>query len=443
MSTRRTPLLLFVALSACGFPKPPPLDDLGDAGADGPIDAELPPGLSIRVSNGGDDANDGRTAPVKTLKHAIGLAAANPDITSIVLATGRYAAVDGETFPYAIPPNLTLLGPAGGGAILAGSKTEPGLTVAAGTLRDLELEDFTVAVTATGTSHLVALRIRTDMTALRAETSARLTADNVDIAGATGKCALGIELHGAAELTANVLTTRGLRTTVDARDQSVVRLAQANLVGDTSCNSPRTGVLTVSTAKTVTVTDSLLDGGDVGVYFVSADVDTPATIKNTTIRNMKETGITGSKLKLDVTGGEISANANAFGMNTGNATFTGVTMKQNHAFVVELGVGAVVFRRCSFLSNGGGVYLFATTVVDAGTAESPGGNVFQNGTNTVGIDIDGGARDVHVNAVGNTWRPSVQGADAQGHYSSMTINGPVGYSGQNNFNVPTASTLQL
>src|SRR5215470_9701040 len=90
-------------LVACNFPKP--ADVAGEAGpsdaslpgeaapdsalVDGtPIDAAPdaapdapdPPGTVLHVSPTGDDANDGLTMPVKTLKHAIGLAAANSTI---------------------------------------------------------------------------------------------------------------------------------------------------------------------------------------------------------------------------------------------------------------------------------------------------------------------------------------------------------------------------
>src|SRR5947207_1884829 len=106
-------------LAACNFPKP--ADVAGEAGPsdasvvtdaapDGlpidspPIDAapDAPdlPGTVLNVSPSGDDANDGLTMPVKTLKHAIGLAAANSEIVRIVLASGRYSAATGETFPY-------------------------------------------------------------------------------------------------------------------------------------------------------------------------------------------------------------------------------------------------------------------------------------------------------------------------------------------------------
>src|SRR5215208_577423 len=109
---------IFALVAACGFPRPANIgDDTGPGDANGsgdatasidapPVDAPDPPGTAIRVSPSGDDANDGFTRPVKTLKHAIGLAAANSEIIHIVLASGRYSNASGETFPYTVPPNV-------------------------------------------------------------------------------------------------------------------------------------------------------------------------------------------------------------------------------------------------------------------------------------------------------------------------------------------------
>src|SRR5215212_6558866 len=132
--------LLLATTAACGFPRPA---DVGDD------DMQDPPRVIVQVAGTGDDANDGFTRPVKTLKHAVGIAASNRDVTDIVLASGRYSTAAGETFPYTVPTGVTVSGPVGGGAILAGSKAEPGMIVDTGGLHDLELEDFTIAVTAT------------------------------------------------------------------------------------------------------------------------------------------------------------------------------------------------------------------------------------------------------------------------------------------------------
>src|SRR5882672_3860397 len=91
-------------------------------------DAPLGPGLIVSVSNEGNDAHDGITQPVETLKRAVAIATANPQVTDIVLATGRYTTRQGEAFPYTLPPNVIgLAGPPGGGAVLVGTGAETGL----------------------------------------------------------------------------------------------------------------------------------------------------------------------------------------------------------------------------------------------------------------------------------------------------------------------------
>ena len=108
----------------------------GDASPDDAVDARTG-SLIVLVSTTGNDANDGITHPVKTLKRGIGIALANGEISKVSVDAGRYDAANGETFPYNVPGGVTIEGPAGGGAILAGSGSEPGLSLEAGTLATL------------------------------------------------------------------------------------------------------------------------------------------------------------------------------------------------------------------------------------------------------------------------------------------------------------------
>lgn len=56
------------------------------------------------------------------------------------------------------------------------------------------------------------------------------------------------------------------------------------------------------------------------------------------------------------------------------------------------------------------------------------------------LEIEGVVR--RVDAVGNTWLPGVQGADAAGHYNAQLISGPVS-SGPNFVLTGSIPTLQL
>jgi hypothetical protein len=441
-------------VSACGFPRPA---DVGDPPGEPPdaakdaIDAPEQPGTVVHVSNTGDDSNDGLIMPVKTLKHAIGIAAANSQITKIVLASGHYATATGETFPYTVPANVTIIGPAGGGGILTGSNTEPGMIVDAGTLQDLELEDFAVAITATGMARATNVHIRTNMLAVRAETTARLTVNNLDITGTVAACATGIELNGAAEFSATTLSTRNLGTALNAKDQSAVNIVGGSITGDRGCTQT---VMMVTTNKPFMLSDSIFDGGADGLSFSPRSSTLQVTIVNTIMRNLKNDALGGGVqfgglVTFNMSGGEVSNNGRgaveSFG---GNWSFTNVTMTQNLVFGIYFqgllpAPGTLTMRGCTVSGSPDAIYLFDEAAADLGTAVSPGNNTFQSALG-VGLDIDGSTQP-RIDAVGNTWR-AVQGADPQGRYPSgiAPISGFVDRVAGNNYAIRSTSvSVQL
>ena len=411
-----------------------------DTAADGPAqDSPDNPSTTVSVSNTGDDANDGIAGPVKTLKRAIGIAAANPTITTIALATGRYEGATGETFPYTVPPNITIHGPAGGGAVLVGTAAVPGLVVDAGTLRDLELETFMVAITSRAATTLTNVRVRDSVTAVQGEAGALLTVDGLDITGATGACALGIALNGTADLKATNVATRTLGSALEAREQSTVDLA-ANITGDASCAQ---AVIISSTTRAFALRDTIIDGGKDGISFTAV---TQATLTNTTIRNLTNDALLGKPV-FTMTGGALIDNGRAgLEVSGGEWTFTNVAIKNHPVMGIYFQNGStpgkLKLRGCTVTGNRTGVYLFAVPVgVDLGTAASPGGNIFQ-GNAQYGVEADTSSGTPLIPAVGNTWRPNVQGADATGKYATpATINGPVDLGAGTNFSVNTGCSL--
>ena len=87
---------------------------------------------------------------------------------------------------------------------------------------------------------------------------------------------------------------------------------------------------------------------------------------------------------------------------------------------------------------------FVTMAVDLGTAADPGGNTF-TGNAASGL-FNGMAPGQTLNAVGNTWTPNVQGADANGRYSTPPAFAPVPKAGPANgvnYHTENASTLNL
>jgi len=136
------------------------------------------------------------------------------------------------------------------------------MTVDAGGLQDLDLQNFTVAITATGTATLKNIRVLTSTIAVQAETAAKLTVDHLDIAGTPAACATGIVLIGAAQLAATTLTTRSLGTTLDARAQSATTISSATLMGDRGCTQ---SMMTITSNASFSISDSLLDGGPAAI----------------------------------------------------------------------------------------------------------------------------------------------------------------------------------
>jgi hypothetical protein len=417
-------------VAACAFPRPP---DVGD-------DA-VQPGTVIQVSPEGDDLHDGITLPVKTLKHAIGVASQNSEATTIVLASGRYTPAGGETFPYIVPSNVSILGPSGGGATLVGSKTETGLMIGSGTLRDLEMEDFMTAFVATGRAHLANIRVRTSATALRAETNAQLTVDGLDITGAPASCATGVELNGDASLTAATLVTRALGTSVLAKDQTTVGLTMATVTGDGKCTQP---LLVVRSTSVFSMSDSLLDGnaGPVGLDIGSPSIGNPtrAMILNSTIRNADSRSILAGNATGEMIGGALHTAGTLLAVDGGGQwSMTGVSMTSADAAIV-IKQGFVKVRNSTLGANSYGVMLSAGASVDLGSASSLGNNTIRN-TN-IGILVNTGVTSSGpIPAVGNIWNPT-QGADTNGKYPVGTlIQGPVD---GNNFQLPTSDlSLQL
>lgn len=432
---RSTAISLLLSFAACGFPRPM------DVGDDVPGDSsELD--LIVHVSPAGDDANDGLASPVKTLKHAIGIAAANMKITTIIMASGTYSASTGETFPYTVPLNVTIAGPAGGGAILAGSKAEPGMSVGPGSLQDLDLQDFTTAITVNGTASLRNIRVLTSTTAVQAETAAELTVDNLEIAGTAGACTTGIVLNGAAKLTATTLATHNLGTSLNSKDQSASSIADGTLMGDVSCAQT---VIDVSSSARFTLSGSLLDGGALGIGLNTKSPGFQAIISNTIVRNSKVDALAGQapaggSATLQMTGGELSSSSGAGAtLLAGTWSFANVAIRDNKNLGIYLQDGNLVMRGCVITGNVLGIDVDISATADLGTGAAPGGNVFQGNT-IVGVAVQNGI--AAVDAIGNTWNASIQGADAMGRYKTpMTIPGPVESVDGNNYSICNGCAL--
>lgn len=407
------PLLLLVA---CGFPRPP------DVGDDVPGDA-TDSGFTIHVTTTGDDGNDGLVQPVKTLKRAIELTSANAKVTGIVLATGTYSSASGETFSYIVPSNLTIAGPTGGGAILHGDGAEPALTVHVATLQDLELENFGTAITSMGPTKLSNIRVRTSAIALHGQAGAAISVDDLDITGTAGGCTAGIVLEADADLRGTMLAAHGLGTVLDSSDDSTSDLTGVNINGDAACKVP---MFEITSNATFSLHDSVLDTGDGGIDVNSstAAAQTQVTLTNVTVHNIKTSPASFRNASVKQTGGEFSRNtaSTTIGVIFATLSATQVMIDQNSGGAMYAQDMSLKMRDCIVAGNASGieVSVIDNEVVDIGTAADAGGNLFLN-TGT-GLKVQGSDFALReVNAIGNTWNPNTQGADADGHYSPILV----------------------
>lgn len=429
MASAASMVLVLLTAASCGFPRPPDL--VGDA--PGGADGSAGPIVAIHVSPSGDDANDGMTQPVKTLKHAIGLAIENSQISMITLASGRYSSDSGETFPYMVPAKMMIAGPAGGGAILAGNMTETALVLREALLQDVEFEGFGLAIDSIGAATLNGIRIRESMIAIHGHVDANLMIDNLDITGVISACASGIVLNDTAALKVAALATRNLGVTLDSEDHSTSDLTNVNITGDPGCPG---SVINVVSDKTLSFHEGLLEDGNIGISLgslTSGGDPSQASLVDVTIHGMK-TGIGIGHASLSMVGGEFArcgmtnAAISSFRatLSLGNVTFT-----QNVGLAMFAQDTQLTMRECSVTATSGGLDISVAdpSVTDLGTSTDPGKNTFQGGLVIEGSDF---SPLRVIDAIGNTWNPSVQGADGNGQYdptlvipgSSTGISGP-------------------
>ncbi|HEX8109130.1 MAG TPA: hypothetical protein VF516_15460, partial [Kofleriaceae bacterium] len=293
-------------------------------------------------------------------------------------------------------------------------------------------------------ANLKNIRVRTSTIAVQAEATASLTVNNLDIMGiavtGTGPCSTGIALNGAAKLVAMTLTTRDLGATLEARDQSVVAIANATISGNQTCSG--SALMSVISTASFSLSDSVLDGGASGIAIAAQSTSFHATISNTIVRNMQGDGLGGFpnlKASFQMTGGELSNNKQSGAeLGQGTWTFTNVAIRQNKNLAFYLQGANLVMRNCIVVGNGFGIDVYQDSVADLGTMASPGNNVLQNNSNASVF----AESSVPVNAIGNTWNPNIQGADGNGKYiTTAAIPGPVAAVNNGNFQISDGCSL--
>jgi len=176
--------------------------------------------------------------------------------------------------------------------------------------------------------------------------------------------------------------------------------------------------------------------------------------------------ITGSKLHhndglaIDLTSYVSSAPVSTVAIRDTEISDNGSASNQIHGAVrINAAVLSLTLRGVTFKNNGGaftdatGMYLSASSgsSFDFGTVTDAGLNTFQTNGLGAGIRLQGANQaGLTVQAVGNTWTASVQGANVEGKYvvpvgasKVLEVTGPVVTTGPANYQLVTTTTLRL
>jgi len=373
---------------------------------------------TLHVSPTGADDNDGISAPVKTLKQAISLAARDGQIRTIELAEGRYDKLRGEEFPYMIPVDVTLRGPATGVALLAGAHDTPGLVFDASRIEHLELANFTIALDAIGAGSVEGVRVHDSDVGLQLESDAKVMATGlaIDLSENPGR-KIGVQLAVTAELTAVGLETTDLATHLIINPSANVKLTAPRIQGG--------GVGVTVAGGVLDVTDGVIAAGTTGLVATGSEI----TLTSTTISGASGICVSVGTAQMQITGGEIRDCGTGLDVSrTGQTQLSPTVTVQGVHFTGNVRAASfsgqflpmpVTVRGSTFEGNTIGIVIDATTI-DLGTPDSPGTNDLRSGLSAL---FASSAANV-INAVGNHWLPDVQEADTQGHYSTRTIIGP-------------------
>jgi hypothetical protein len=439
------------------------------------------PGVTIHANaEAGDDINDGIAQPVKTLRHALELARANPAVTTIELAGGDGGLYDviknGETFPYDVLTGLTIESPGPAMAAVSGTGTQAGLMVDRAVFSNIAFVEFTTALTVTESVKMTNgiidgdIGIRTDVTTaptmprsvelsgvqigigqvgIRTDEATQIVVDDdVAFGSIPGTCATGIELKGTSSLVATRLISN-TATTIVANDQSTVKIDGGQLSALIGRSCPPTPVIDERSSGSLTLTNSRLAVDSIGIELESPTTAPTVTLTDTDIIH-GAVGLRGAAVAATVTGGEIMLMTDA-GIDATGGTWNldGVRVDHNPGIGIRVRGSGPASRASLTLRNaliyeqtGDGIYLSDYASADLGTVASPGRN--QVSANAIGLDIDGIAGGEMVTAVGNIWNLSVQGTHGDGTYhTSAILSGPVAPVAGNNFAIRDGWMLEL
>jgi Right handed beta helix region len=254
--------------------------------------------------------------------------------------------------------------------------------------------------------------------------TSQLTLDNVKLDGlktgavlAQGSSTVTLQngtlIHASAQASGpfrQAITVTGSPTVIlDA--SSITATPGVGIAASANVTAP---VVTLRNGATIDAATSL------GVSFAGTGT---LTLDNAHITNCGDSGVDLESGVLITKAGTV-VSGNKVGINPRIGAMTSITLR-----------GTQVINN---VNDGLLGALAATSTTDLGTAASPGGNTFAgNGAanaaaSNVNLSVSLAAADLTINAVGNTWDPNANGADATGHFGAgTTFSAPPTVSGKN------------
>lgn len=440
-------------------------DALGSDGSDGSgTDAALP-GLFVDPVAGNDNGVCPQDQPCKTMARAFTVAASGQ---TVFLQAGTYSAASGETWDVQVPDGVAIEAVTAGQSIVVGPG--PGMSGTAfffagsGTLRNLRVEQFHDAVKASEGNVLVeTVEFVQNYLAVYAGRVGAVTLEDCIVRDGSS----AFEINGIAKLTMNGGRISDSGPNCSGGAGIGTAWEAADIVFDGVEVSANYGSLSLRGVATAVVRNSVFDGnGSDGcgrsTQFDMGEAPT-LTLENTIVRNGPGNGVMGTDTvritggsftnnaanAVDFTGSSLNVSGTGF-MHTdassphgiyifdGQARIDGVTIS-GHGYGIAVSSGGYARVRGSTITeNGTGVATWGA--VDLGTAAEPGGNTILQNTQ-YNLHAEGPATYT-VHASGDTWDPSLQGTDSQGHVTvGNTLAGPV--SGDNFYLRGAEQTIQF
>lgn len=428
----------------------------GSAGGGGEAVEPTSGDIYVDATSGDDGSSGAVDDPLKTIGQALVYWTEGRDI---VLNAGTFSSASGETWGYAFPEGLTLHTNTDG-VILRGTPEDVAFTFDGnGTIQHVTFEDFGTAVRASvGTQTLTGVGFEGTDLAIELLGDAVMTLDEYPefVGGAVA------EVRGTASLTLESGIMRELSTKLGAgaisvSDDAELSLAQIQaelstapwvvatdsaLVGiadsQVADTTTATAVLGISGTSVVTLSGVDISGVAGGGSALSIDGEASVFIEDGLLDGADDAGLVLHAGTASIAGTTFSANAHALRFEGGGVTVEQCWLVNNDRGLTMGATGSAMIRRTTFTDNYEAVHALGG-FPNLGNGGNRGENVITSADEHANITFADGLAGV-LPAIGNTWEPNTDFADAAGQYSVPQFVGP--YPGEN-FDLPEGVTILL